>query len=318
MRTFCTIITADYYPKAIALFKSINKLEPGALLHIIVADNKPVNIGRFHEERIKIIPISDLSKYWLVDNLYKKYAHIDLNFFRWSLKPIVINYLLEKGFEKVFYADCDFYFFSDYQFLYDELDDCSVLLTPHWRNSDPLTDKSSFLALFTSGVYSAGFIGASTRASPELQWWANACHFMMGEQTSLGIHDDQKYLDVLPVKFESVKINRHRGCSLGAGNQQECERKLVSGEVLINGVYPIVSIHFDGLLIQEIMRGHDPLLLQYYEEYKKVFEEDGARLSDFLAAVDTHANVGLLRRLKWKLNVRTRIKRVFYRLAARI
>jgi hypothetical protein len=97
------------------------------------------------------------------------------------------------------------YFFNDYDFLFEELDESVILLTPHWRNSNTFLGSESFMSLFTHGIFSAGFIGANKGGLSALQWWANACHFMMAPKPEIGIYDDQKYLDVLPVLFKNVK-----------------------------------------------------------------------------------------------------------------
>ncbi|HEY6506204.1 MAG TPA: hypothetical protein VIZ28_19645 [Chitinophagaceae bacterium] len=318
MNTFCTIITADYYPKALALYRSLAAYDTNVRLQVLVADNKSISNRSSLPEAIRLIQAADLAGYSLVNELYSKYAHHDMDSFRWSLKSIFISYLLEKDFEKVLYLDCDMFFANDHRFLFAELDDASVLLTPNWINSDPLVDKESFFSLFTSGFFSAGFIGANKKALPALQWWAEACHFMMGEHIQHGIRADQKYLDVFPVKFESTKIIRHRGCNIGAWNYDECKREWVNGQVLINGEYPVVFIHFDNMLVQGILRGHDKLLLPYLEKYRKIFEEGGYSLNDFINTIDTHAEAGMIKQLKWTLKLKTRIKRVLYRLSQKL
>ncbi|MDP4264236.1 MAG: hypothetical protein Q8941_17030 [Bacteroidota bacterium] len=316
--TFCTIITADYYPKALTLFKSLIQFNPSAPLQVLVADNKPVSPAMERPDLIRLIPASNLAGYSLCDDLYKKYAHNDMDSFRWSLKPVFISYLLENGFDKVLYLDCDMFFFGDYDFLFLELDNASVLLTPNWINSNPLLDKDSFFSLFTSGFFSAGFIGANKMALPALKWWAGACHFMMGAHIEHGIRADQKYLDVFPVKFETTKIIRHRGCNIGAWNYEECKRELVNGKVLINAEFPVIFVHFDGMLIRGILRGHDKLLAPYLELYKKAFEETGAILSDFMPDIDTHVSAGTITRLKWRLKLKTRIKKMLYNLSQKL
>jgi hypothetical protein len=315
MNTFCTIITADYYPKALALFKSLKTYDTAISLQILIADNNNIPGNTTLPGGIKLISADTLSGYSLVDDLYAKYAHHDMDSFRWSLKPVFISYLLENGFDKVLYLDCDMFFFDDYHFLFSELDKASVLLTPNWINSDPQTDKESFFSLFTSGFFSAGFIGAAKNGLPALNWWAEACHFMMGEQIQYGIRADQKYLDVFPIKFETTKIIRHRGCNIGAWNYEESKRILVNDKVLINGEYPVIFIHFDGMLVQGILRGHDKLLLPYLKQYQKVFEEQGHRLADFIKVLDTHVNAGMVKKLKWNLRVKTRVKQLLFKLS---
>jgi hypothetical protein len=318
MNTFCTIITADYYPKALALFKSIRQFNPSMGLQVLITDNKPIAENFSVPPGIKIIPVSQLSGYSLVNDLYKKYGHIEMNFFRWSMKPVFITWLLENGFDKVLYIDCDMFFFNDYDFLFSELDTSSVLLTPHWENSDPLVDKDSFFTLFTNGFFPAGFIGVNKKGIPAMQWWANACHFMMGSHVKYGIHDDQRYLDIFPVKFETTMIIRHRGCNVGAWNYEECKREAVNGTVLINGQFPVIFIHFDGMMIQGILRGHDELLAPHLRLYTKTFEEQGVKLPDFIKEMDAHINAGLILRGKWKLKLRTRLKKFLYKLAEKL
>ena len=318
MSTFCTIITANYFPKALALYKSVIKFDHKAKLYVLVATDRPPTPLITPHEGIKIVYVNGLRNYPLVEELYKKYAHIDIDSFRWSLKPLFISYLLKKEVSKILYVDCDMFFVNDYRFLFDGLDHSSILLTPHWKNSDPLENSESFFALFRSGIFTAGFIGANRQAMPALEWWAGACHFMMGEHPSLSIHDDQRYLDILPVYFERTKIVRHRGCTVGAWSYEHCKRTLVNNQVLINGEYPIIFIHFDNMLVSQILKGYDPLLLPYLNEYKTVFKENGFELGDYLGKINTYADVSKLKRLKWNLRVRTRIKRFLYYLARSI
>jgi hypothetical protein len=315
MHTFCTIITTNYFPKALALYKSLAKYNSEVELHVLVADNEtPPGIAADFR-KIKIITIADLEGFSLVKDLYNKYAHINIDNFRWSMKPVFASWLLENGCDKLIYADCDMFFVNDYKFLFDELDSHAFILTPHWHNTDPLFNKESFLSNFTSGIFSAGFFGATKDGLPALTWWANACHFMMGNNISLGVHDDQRYLDIVPVVFGNTKIVRHRGCNIGSWNHKESSRSEINGEILINKRYPVIFIHFDEMLVSEILKGHDPFLSRYLNEYKKVFDESGFTLNNYITTLDLEVKAGTLRKLKWKLKLRTRLKKMLFKLA---
>ncbi len=315
MNTFCTIITADYYPYSVALYKSLREYSQNVTLHVLVSDNKAIDDHLPLYSGIHLVKTQELAEDISITEIYNKYAHINMDFFRWAAKPLFILHLLNKGYNKVIFLDCDIFFFNDFSFLFAELNSAGVLLTPHWHTKDPLINESSFKLLFTSGIFNAGFIGASPKGTDALQWWANACHFKMGEVPSMGIHDDQKYLDAMPVLFETVKILRHKGCNISSWNVEECKRELQNGILLINGEYPIIFIHFSQILAKEILRGHDPLLLPHLTKYKSVFEEDGVELSQFMDELDFHLNVNLLKRIKWNLKLRTRIKNILYKMA---
>lgn len=315
MNTFCTIITANYYPYAAALYKSLRNYNEQVTLHVLIADNKTIDKHLALYPGIKLVTTQELSEDTAITELYSRYAYINIDFFRWAAKPLFLLHLLKKGYDKVIFVDCDIFFFNDYNFLFTELDSAGILLTPHWRSTNPLIDETGFIALFTNGIFNAGFIGSSQKGIPALQWWAEACHFKMGEVPAMGIHDDQKYLDAMPVLFETVKIVRHKGCNISSWNVIECRRKKINDNLLINGEYPIIFIHFSEILAKEILRGHDTLLLPYLIKYKTVFEEDGSKLSAFMSQLDTHLQPGILKKIKWKLKVRVRIKRFLYKLA---
>lgn len=319
MDTFCTIINSDYAPYSLALYKSLCKFNPDAVLQVLVIDDDKSACNRIsNSPGIRLYFAKDLFNYGLVHTLYKKYAHINNDSYRWALKPVFISYLLEHGFDKVLYTDCDIFFFNDYTFLLQELNTSNILLTPHWRNSDPLTDEESFFALFTGGIFNAGFIASNKKGLPALHWWADACHYKMGPFLELGIYDDQRYLDVLPVKFESVKIIRHKGCNISGWNRTECQRNQVGDKILINNVFPIIFIHFNPVLIQEIIKGHDPNLLPYLKEYRTVFEEEGTPLTTLKKQLHYYLNANAIMRLKWKLKIKTKVKSILFKIAKSI
>lgn len=315
MKSFCTIISADYAPYVVALYKSLHTYDTSVKLQVLVIDDGPALEMLQKFPGIKLYAAKELFNYGLVQALYKQYAHIEPDYFRWALKPVFMCYLLENGYDKILFTDCDIFFFNAYSFLFNELDTAGIILTPHWRNADPLTDESSFYTLFTDGFFNAGFIGSSKKGLPALQWWANACHYKMGSSIASGIHDDQRYLDVLPVQFESVKIIRNQGCNIGGWNRLVCQRVPVGNSVLINNTYPVIFIHFGAVLIQEILKGHDPHLLSYFKKYKLVFEEEGVPLAPLKNNLPYYLNANALIKMKWKLKIRTKIKTLLFKLA---
>jgi hypothetical protein len=315
---FSTIITADYFPRALALYRSIARFDASAKLKVLVADGRPPSTGSTPPAGMELIDVSQLMEYPMTLELYNKYAHTVMDEFRWAMKPVFISYLLDHGYDKVIYLDGDMYFVNDWHFLFDELSTAGLLLTPNWNSLDPLPDQGAFLSSFTGGIFSAGFIGATKAGQPALAWWARACHFKMGAFINIGISNDQRYLDVVPVYFESTRILRHRGCNIGSWNFRENQRTVVNGETRILDQYPVIFIHFDATLVQNIMRGHDPYLAPYLQDYKASFEKDGYRLEEFLGVIQTHTNPGLLKKIKWKLRLRSRARKILYAILQRV
>jgi hypothetical protein len=179
-------------------------------------------------------------------------------------------------------------------------------------------DEANFIRHFTHGIFNAGFIGASTDGLPAMHWWAEACHYKMGEQKTLGIHDDQKYLDVLPAKFEHVGILRHKGCNITSLNGLELAGQKGATSRLIENKYPVVFVHFSTAVLNNIQKGHEASLMPYFNEYKKTFEEEGYSLSTYMKRFSIPTAITIAMKLKWQTKLRTRLKKFLYRLSQSI
>jgi len=268
---FCTIITQDYIHYALALRKSV--LDTGADIdfYILVSDGNGKKSNDFQEKYpgAFILSIDEVCNDGIGKAIYNKYHHTDMSAFRWSMKPVLINYLLQKkGLQKVIYSDADIYFYSDYNFLLEDLDNYHVLISPHWRSSDPQKELSNFEILFTSGIYNGGFIAGNRNAVPAMEWWARACEFICIKDPSRGMFGDQTHLNLLPVYFDHVGIVKHRGCNVANWNMVECSRTITANNaVIIDDKYPVVFIHFTESTINGIVSGVDGLLLPYLEKY---------------------------------------------------
>ncbi len=159
-----------------------------------------------------------------------KYSSLYHDAFRWSMKPVFMKYLLDSNHvKKLIYIDSDIHFFNDYNFLFDYLDSCNILLTPHWQSSDPLKDESNFKCLLTSGFYNAGFIGVNKKAIEALNWWAEVCLYNCEIKPETGNFVDQTYLDFFHYLFDGIKIIKHKGCNVANWNQVECKRTSTLG-----------------------------------------------------------------------------------------
>ncbi|HKR07038.1 MAG TPA: hypothetical protein VJY62_20540 [Bacteroidia bacterium] len=269
--TFCTIITADYFSYASVLYESLkSNCDDKVVLYVFISSpREDVNNIAKNSEGIKYLFVDDLCISGIGKKIKDKYLLVYIDGFRWSMKPVLINYLIQhRGYEKVIYVDWDIFFFSKYKFLFDMLDNANVLLTPHWRSSDPYVDPSNFQELYNRGLYNAGFVAANRDAVLVMDWWAKACEYVCVKEPSKGYFVDQTHLNLFHIMFEGIKVVRHRGCNVAKWNQFECKRiKKDNGEVLINGEYPIVFIHFTPSTIRGILNGTDKLLFPYLKQY---------------------------------------------------
>lgn len=275
-RHACTVITANYLPKAITLRRSMDRFAP-LMLHILVVDADIESLQR-------CLPSSVLSgiHFYSVDKVLGQPYQMGLvdrdsarrDAFRWSCKPALMAYLLDsKICTELLYLDSDLYFFADFSFLYNQLVQASMLLAPHWRPIRPHPDRTQFLCNFTDGLYNAGFVGASCEGLPALRWWYDMCMYRCEIDTAKGLYVDQRYLDLLPLHFDDIFILRHSGCNVAEWNRSSLSRTIQDGRVIIGDGWPLIFVHFTDLTMRLIDMGMDPVLTSSLKEYRENMQE---------------------------------------------
>lgn len=265
----CTIITGDYGCYVLALHDSIIRFNASQKFAVYISQGKlPIEVYDEMKKRgIDIYYRSCFVNNEIEEQLFAKYSHSDHDAYRWSMKPVFINFLLNK-YDKIIYVDSDIYFFDNYTFLFEELDNCSVLLSPHWRCSDPYVDVENFKLNFLDGIYNGGFVGVSKGGRDSLNYWAKLCLFNCEKNVKEGYFDDQKYLDIFPSRFSNVGIIKHKGCNVANWNQFDCKRTLVDNRVLINNEFSVIFIHFTQSFLRGVLLGNDVLLKKHLEFYR--------------------------------------------------
>jgi hypothetical protein len=255
----CTISTNSHLHKVEALFNSLIRFGVKSELACLATENgsKMVESGRL------IRP----------GNLGEREADLRSRFkqnsdhLRWCLKPVLVSSLLEV-YDKVIYLDNDTFFFDDPSFLFDELDNHDILLTPHHYPRDPNKNQNWLEANFKVGLFNAGFIAVNKNAKHIMDWWAECCLYRCEKSLLRGLFDDQKYLDLIPIMHPDTKILEHKGCNVAGWNTEVCERvEQPDSSLLIDNKWPIVFIHFNGFTNRAIVNGDDPLLKPYFDEY---------------------------------------------------
>lgn len=300
-QTFCTIISSNYMHYALTLYTSLLKFNPTISLNILTTDNVAM-LEKWTSKfpHLNIYGVSDTCEEGIGKELYDKYYQSHISEFRWSMKSVFMKFLMEqKKYKKVIWADADLFFVGDYQFLFDELNEYNVLLTPHWRNSNPSKEQKNFELLFVTGLYNAGFFAANQNAIAVLDWWANASLYKCEENVNKGAYYDQSYLNLIPIYFDKVKVLKHRGCNIADWNKEECQRTIdEQGNVLINHKWPIVFIHFTKYAIRGVYSSRDALLKPYLNQWHTIIK-----------SYQPNFKLPIPKETKWKKN-KKEIKRI--------
>lgn len=263
-KAICTISSSSHLFKVKTLFESL-RANTDADLHCLLTDGSSAS----QMEGVTMSTLHDLTS-TTASRIKSRYSG---NALRWALKPVFMTHLLEGDYDEVIYVDNDTCFYSSPEAIYDALAEHAILLTPHHYPSDPGKDQFWLEANFRVGLYNAGFMAASKLGIEALDWWAQCCAYNVKKSAWRGLFDDQKYLDLLPVLFPEVGILRHKGCNVAGWNQATITRNLSPlGDVILDGVWPLVFIHFNVFTMRSIGRGEDPVLRPLMEAYERLLQ----------------------------------------------
>lgn len=278
---FCSISTVSHLHKTYALADSLLSYE--SVLHVLVVDG--VDANQF-PKNVRLYGLQIFDKQPLAQQIITKYKH-KKDKLRWALKPLFMLHILRSQ-PKVIYVDNDIYFYSNPCFLFDKLDEYNVLLTPHFYPSNPMQNQNWLEANYRVGLYNAGFIGVNQNAEEALIWWAKCCLYSLKKAFWRGMFDDQKYLDLLPIKFNGAHVLKHHGCNLAGWNDDGLAlTRNENGSIVINQNQEMVFIHFAALSIQKFSNTKHILHQAYLEylksiqQYKANFEFDNSRISKY-------------------------------------
>jgi len=276
MHQFATVITADHIDKTLVLLESLRTFNE-AELHALVIDYNPRIMASVDFDHLYVHDLQELlgdRDHGVVARIIaNKYANLR-DELRWALKAPFIKSLRTEH-PEICYVDCDLCFYADYQFLMDKLATSAILLTPHWREINPMT--IDFRYNFKHGIYNAGFVGFGNGCEEMLDWWEEMCAIECTKSDRAFTYVDQRYLDLVPIYFNNVEIIQHFGCNVAAWNTSYLKREVVDGETLIQGE-PIIFIHYSPITIDYVENGKDNALYDYYNHYRLALRQTRKKL----------------------------------------
>lgn len=208
---FCTVTGKEYLFKALALYWSLNKNSDKFHLWICCIDDVTYStITSLNLNHLTAFKVSDIEDKQLLSIKTKRKT----NEYCWTLKAALIQYVLNHyNVNALIYCDSDMFFFSDPEPIFNEWVGYSILLCPQ-RDLEWVHD--------VYGYYQAGLIGfkKDKQGLDALSWWKERCiEWCFAEpQRDRERFGDQKYLDKLPILFESIKIMKNLGVDAAPWN----------------------------------------------------------------------------------------------------
>lgn len=235
-----TICSFNYISKARVLIESFKSIHPEHDITLVIVDKKRES-SALQKLGINIIWAEDLP----IDNFYQYAFTFDIIEFNTNVKPTALKFLLEK-FDKVIYFDPDIQVFSRIDHILEELNNASVVITPH--SVTPILDgcKPDDSDLLRFGAYNLGFVGVSncSESFSFLDWWSDRCLKLGFYEPQLGLAVDQKWIDLAPSFFPKLKILHNVGLNVAFWNLHERFLSKVNNQWFVNGNIPLVFFHF--------------------------------------------------------------------------
>ncbi len=264
-RAACTIITANYLAYAATLAETLALHNPGLPLYVLIVD-PPKNFDRHQFTTFKPLYLDAFKESDLIEQMQFYYTASE---FCWSLRGVMHEYMLEQTtYESWVFLDSDMMVSGSFDPIFQQLDQCSILLNPHFYKTGYLPAGSWIeLSVLRVGKFNGGFLGLrrSQAARHFIPWFKERLNrFAFDEPRFEGMHvlyADQLWLDFVPTQFQEVEYLRHPGANLAHWNLFERDVRLHSDDSVTVDGEPLIFTHFSGWNIEqpdEVSR-HSPM-----------------------------------------------------------
>ncbi len=246
MNAVLTICSINYLAKAVSLAMSVLRTSPNTDVVMLIVDRKiesvEVQLLQLLQERTRILWVEDLP----IDNLPSHAFAFDVIEFNTNVKPDAILFAFQKlKYSKVMYLDPDVYVYSDLQVVFDELEQASMVLTPHYIQP-VIEDSPNDIDLLKFGPYNLGFVAVKRTDGTErfLRWWGDRCLQWGYYDPTVGLAVDQKWMSLAHCFLDNVLVLKHLGCNLAFWNLHERRLAQTNNVWMINNSYPLVFVHY--------------------------------------------------------------------------
>ncbi len=232
-------------------------------------------------EPFEVVHLHDLDED--SSGLHQMAAIYEVTEFATSLKPWLLEHLLDRGASAVLYLDPDIMVFDPLDDLARAAEDAGIALTPHARAPFPrdkkMTDEKAILAV---GVYNLGFIGVGQSSRPFLHYWKERLRRESRNDTGNMRFVDQRWVDFVPGMFD-CQIVRDPRFNVAYWNLHEREVVWTGERYEVEG-RPLGFFHFSGYspATRHVLSRHQVerprILLSDHPDLVKIFNEYGDSL----------------------------------------
>jgi hypothetical protein len=279
----CTIVALNYLPYARVLCKSFLRHHPGWKFYVLLVDRLPKDVD-LSNEAFELVQVEDL-RIPGFKSIAFKYDILELNT---NVKPTFLKSILARNIDQLIYLDPDIFVYRKLDSVLAAMDERSIVLTPHVLSPDP-DDIQSEVILLMGGVFNLGFIAVTQCEETDrfLSWWEKRCLDFGFCEPRKGMFVDQKWINLVPCLYDSVKVLKYPGCNMAYWNLHERELSLENDAWMVNRTSPLEFYHFSGITVdggEQLSRRKErftltnrPDMLAIYEDYRALLIQYGFR-----------------------------------------
>lgn len=234
-----TVCSVNQLAKAFVLGDSIKAQNPDYQFFIGLIDKKN-NIPSSIQSPYPIIDISEI-EIPQFNQMAEKFTIDELTA---DCKPFFAKHFI-KQFSKVLYLDCTSFVFNNLDFIFQNLDNQSIILVPQLLNVGVHPDEKQIL---NTGIYHSGVIAVkqSDETQRFLDWWSKNTQDKGFRDLCKGLNADQLWLEHVPAMFDNVLIEKHQGLNIGSWNLPERNIETSNNQYFIKK-QPLITVNFKGI-----------------------------------------------------------------------
>lgn len=232
-----TICAKNYIGLAQILEKSIKKNNPDLDFFIVVADEFLPDDEKLLQENNDFPYVNILTANKILDYSSEVWTELSFKYnlteFCTAIKPKCFSYFFtSKKYDKAIFFDPDIMVFDSLSGIYDDLENYSIILTPHLIDIEASANSMSDNGMISTGIFNLGFLALKNNYSSEkmLDWWnfrlLERCYIDFGK----GYFTDQKWMNFLPGYFDSKEVLITHDLGMNVAPWNFSERKLLKRE----------------------------------------------------------------------------------------
>lgn len=242
MHNYCSIVSKEYIHKILLLYNSLLKHDDSFKFFIICMSKDTRNLlNAIKLDKAVLLTIDQ------IEETDPQLAAVKLGRnekeYAWTSKGSVFLYLFKNypDIDHLLWLDGDIFFYSSPDTIFQELRQCSLLLTKERFKGENKKLNNVY------GIYNTGLMGLrrDREAIGFIRWYRKNCIEWCYDKMIPGKFSDQMHLNRISEKSSWIRVIKNNGINVTAWNIQGCKAEKKGEDIYIDGE-KLVFYHFSG------------------------------------------------------------------------